>query len=119
MRHVSILAKLAVTVATAAASLAAGAQTTQAPQTETMPDASASQYRPNDVPVGDTTRNLLAIQRSGTQAGKMLPMTGEQAALGYARYMQSFNYALPEYFTSQSTGSPLRSGSAAQSINGR
>jgi hypothetical protein len=41
--------------------------------------------------VGDTTRNLLDIQRNGSQAGKMLPLSGEQATLGYARYMRSFS----------------------------
>ena len=65
---------------------------------------------PNDVPVGDTARNLLDIQRNGTQAGPMQPLTGDQAARNYARYIQSFNYPLPEYFATQATGSPLRGG---------
>ncbi len=65
------------------------------------------------------TRALLQIQRSGAQAGPGLPMTGEQAALGYERYLESFRYAIPESFTSQATGSPLRrdgGGGGSQSL---
>ena len=61
-------------------------------------------------------RALLQIQRSGAQAGPGLPMTGEQAALGYERYLESFRYAIPEFFTSQATGSPLRGGSGSQAL---
>lgn len=75
-----------------------------------------TQARPNDVPVGDTTRTLLDIQRSGAQAGPQISLTGEQAAIGYARYMKSFQYALPEFFTSQATGSPLRGGAGSQAM---
>lgn len=75
--------------------------------------------RPNDVPVGDTTRSLLDIQRNGSQAGPMLPLTGEQATLGYARYMQSFTHPLPQFFTTMATGSPLRGGAGSQSMNGQ
>lgn len=91
------------------ASLACVAQTAAPPQGPT-------QARPNDVPVGDTTRTLLDIQRSGAQAGPQISLTGEQAAIGYARYMKSFQYALPEFFTSQATGSPLRGGAGSQAM---
>lgn len=78
-----------VAIALLAAASAAWAQPAPA-----SPDA---QISPNDVPVGDTTRALLAIQRNGSQAGKMLPLSGEQAALGYGRYMQSFQHPLPAF----------------------
>ncbi|RZT29346.1 DUF3613 domain-containing protein [Cupriavidus agavae] len=112
MTLVHSLVRASVALALAAVSLTAFAQ------------AGAGQppgpQRPNAVPVGDATRNLLAIQRSGTQAGPLQPLTGEQAALSYARYMQSFQYPLPEFYTSQATGSPLRGGGGgAQSLNGR
>lgn len=70
-------------------------------------------------PVGDGTRALLEIQRNGSQAGPGLPMTGEQAALAYGRYMESFRYAIPEFFTSQATGSSLRGGVGSQPVNGQ
>ncbi|WP_066742694.1 DUF3613 domain-containing protein [Cupriavidus sp. D384] len=75
--------------------------------------------RPNDVAVGDTTRSLLDIQRNGSQAAPMQPLTGDQATLGYARYMRSFTHPLPEFFSTISTGSPLRGGAGSQPMNGQ
>ena len=46
----------------------------------------------------------------------MLPLTGEQATLGVARYMRSFSHPLPEFFTTMATGSPLRGGSGSQPV---
>lgn len=83
-------------------------------QAQQQPDGAA--VRPNGVPVGDTTRRLLDIQRNGSQAGPMLPLTGEQATLGVARYMRSFSHPLPEFFTTMATGSPLRGGSGSQPV---
>jgi hypothetical protein len=65
------------------------------------------------LPVGQQTRTLLEIQRNGSQAGAAIPLGGEQAAIGYERYMRSFRYELPEFFTSQATGSPLRGGAGS------
>ncbi|NYI01325.1 DUF3613 domain-containing protein [Cupriavidus plantarum] len=89
-------------------------QTTDGPTMSTVPPLPS-------VPVieRNDTRALLQIQRSGAQAGPGLPMTGEQAALGYERYLESFRYAIPESFTSQATGSPLRrdgGGGGSQSL---
>ena len=70
-------------------------------------------------PVGSTTRALLEIQRSGAQAGPGLSMSGEQAALAYERYLASFRYSIPEFFTSQATGSALRGGSGGMVVNGQ
>ncbi|PLQ00913.1 DUF3613 domain-containing protein [Cupriavidus pauculus] len=78
-----------------------------------------TEARPNDVAVGDTTRNVLDIQRNGSQAGPMQPLTGDQATLGYARYMRSFTHPLPEFFSTISTGSPLRGGAGSQPMNGQ
>jgi hypothetical protein len=100
-----------IAIALLAAAPAAWAQPAPA-----SPDA---QISPNDVPVGDTTRALLAIQRNGSQAGKMLPLSGEQAALGYGRYLQSFQHPLPAFFTGQASGSPLRGGAGSQPLGGQ
>lgn len=89
-----------------------------APAMAQQPTAPA-EVRPNDVAVGDTTRSLLDIQRSGSQAGPQQPLTGDQAALGYARYMRSFTHPLPEFFSTISTGSPLRGGAGSQPMNGQ
>lgn len=101
--------KLGLIAAVLAVTLPAMAQ--PAPESPSM--------RPNDVPVGDTTRSLLDIQRNGSQAGPMLPLTGEQATLGYTRYMQSFTHPLPQFFTTMATGSPLRGGAGSQPVNGQ
>lgn len=69
--------------------------------------------------IGADTRAILAIQREGTQAGPMLPMHGEQAALGYERYMNSFRFALPEFYTGQANASTARAGSAGQMLGGK
>jgi hypothetical protein len=69
--------------------------------------------------IGANTRAILAIQREGTQAGPLLPMHGEQAALGYERYLNSFRFALPEFYTGQANASTARSGSAGQMLGGK
>ena len=102
MALVVVLATAATTAMAQASSNASANMSANAPATNSV--------GPNDVPVGDTARNLLDIQRNGTQAGPMQPLTGDQAARNYARYIQSFNYPLPEYFATQATGSPLRGG---------
>lgn len=77
------------------------------------------QGRPAQREIGTDTRAILAIQREGTQAGPMLPMHGEQAALGYERYLNSFRFALPEFYTGQANASTTRSGSAGQMLGGK
>lgn len=91
----------------------ARAQPAQPAEAQAVLDQAAQQ------PVGSTTRALLEIQRSGAQAGPGLPMSGEQAALAYERHMASFRYAIPEFFTSQATGSALRGGSGGVVVNGK
>lgn len=66
--------------------------------------------------VGETTRMLLAVQRNGTQAGQMLRVPGEQAALAYQRYLDSFRHPIPERFVGQTSGAGIVGARAA--ING-
>jgi hypothetical protein len=54
----------------------------------------------DDGGVGSTTRQLLRLQVSGSQAGQALPMLGDEATAAYRRYMQSFNHPIPEFFQS-------------------
>ncbi|NUO85840.1 MAG: DUF3613 domain-containing protein [Cupriavidus sp.] len=75
--------------------------------------------RPAQREIGADTRTILAIQREGTQAGPLLPMHGEQAALGYERYLNSFRFALPEFYTGQANASTTRAGSAGQMPGGK
>ncbi|QRQ84382.1 DUF3613 domain-containing protein [Cupriavidus oxalaticus] len=75
--------------------------------------------RPAMREIGADTRAILAVQREGMQAGPLLPMHGEQAALGYERYMNSFRFALPEFYTGQANASTARAGSAGQMLNGK
>lgn len=88
-------------------------------QASATPSAGMPQGRPAQREIGADTRAILAIQREGTQAGPMLPMHGEQAVLGYERYMNSFRFALPEFYTGQANASTTRSGSAGQILGGK
>jgi len=94
----------------------------EAPQPAQPPQSGASGLpgpsagRPIAGEVGAGTRAILAIQREGTQAGALVPMTGEQAALGYQRYLDSFRFALPEFYTGQADATTVRAGSAGQPI---
>lgn len=45
--------------------------------------------------VSDATRALLKAQAEGTYAGEFVPLQGEQAALAYQRYLNSFMQAMP------------------------
>lgn len=47
--------------------------------------------------LGDTTRALLQLQASGERAGKPHTVLGDQASRSYARYLNSFDYPIPEY----------------------
>lgn len=55
-------------------------------------------------PVGETTRAALAVQRSGTQAGQAVQVSGEQAALSRKRYLDSFTHPIPPAFQSTAAG---------------
>ncbi|MBD8898945.1 DUF3613 domain-containing protein [Rhodanobacter sp. DHG33] len=89
----------------------------QAPQQVAPPGDDASAEAPPPLAdvgdnggVGSTTRQLLRMQTSGSQAGQSSPMLGDEATAAYRRYMQSFNHPIPEFF--QSTVSKNGSGSS-------
>ncbi|WP_420998135.1 DUF3613 domain-containing protein [Cupriavidus sp. 30B13] len=84
-------------LALAAAAFAAGplCAQTEAP--------AARQARPARQEIGAATRNILEIQRSGAQGGQLQPLQGEQAALSYPRYMATFSYPIPEFYTGQAS----------------
>lgn len=45
--------------------------------------------------INSATRALLAAQRDGTYAGEAVPLRGEQAALAYQRYLDTFSRPMP------------------------
>jgi len=53
---------------------------------------------PPRLKAGDATRQLLQLQASGTQAGRALPILGDQATASYQRYLKSFDHELPVFF---------------------
>jgi hypothetical protein len=59
--------------------------------TEVAPPFHASQ-------IGDTTRYVLQLQADGTQAGKPLPMLGDEATAAYRRYLKSFEHPIPDFY---------------------
>ncbi len=71
-------------------------------------ETAGSAARPAQRPIGDDTRAILSAQREGTQAGPLLPLSGEVAAIGYVRYLNGFSYPLPEFLGTQTSGSALR-----------
>ncbi|CAJ0822110.1 DUF3613 domain-containing protein [Ralstonia flaminis] len=64
--------------------------------------------------VNDATRALLRAQRDGTYAGEFVPLRGEQAALAYQRYLNSFNQPMPSV-AAQNTGTRTSTQNTAQS----
>jgi len=52
--------------------------------------------------VNDATRALFKAQREGTYAGEFVPFRGEQAALAYQRYLDSFSTPMPGLAQTQS-----------------
>jgi hypothetical protein len=63
--------------------------------------------------VNEATRTLLKAQRDGTYAGELVPLRGEQAALAYQRYLNSFNQPIPGLAV-QNTGTRTSTQSTAQ-----
>ncbi|VVD70609.1 hypothetical protein PMO31116_00584 [Pandoraea morbifera] len=49
--------------------------------------------------LGDETQALLALQASGMAAGPGLPMLGATTTRAYKRYLDSFAYPIPEFFS--------------------
>ncbi|MFP4592374.1 DUF3613 domain-containing protein [uncultured Ralstonia sp.] len=59
--------------------------------------------------VNDAARALLSAQRDGTYAGEAAPLRGEQAALAYQRYLDTFSRPMPglsQGSTGQRSGAP-------------
>jgi hypothetical protein len=86
-------APVALAQATAESSVKA---TASIPVEQPMEEANAEPLQ-----VGDATQVLLAWQRSGEIASSTpRPIAGEVVARSYARYLKSFEYPIPERFTS-------------------
>jgi len=77
----------------------------------------ATQAAPNvGTNVSDATRALLKAQRDGTYAGEFVPLRGEQAALAYQRYLDSFSRPMPGL---SQTASSAKSTSSSQAATAR
>jgi hypothetical protein len=66
--------------------------------------------------IGDAANAWLAMQSANTAAAPAQPMPGAQAGAAYARYMKSFDSAIPEHFGSSIDGA-AKSSSDAPSQN--
>ncbi|CAJ0720355.1 hypothetical protein LMG6871_03773 [Ralstonia edaphis] len=66
--------------------------------------------------VSDATRALLKAQAEGTYAGEFVPLRGEQAALAYQRYLDSFSRPMPGL---SQTASSAKSTSSSQATTAR
>jgi hypothetical protein len=68
-----------------------------------------------DGTVNVATRALLKAQREGTYAGQLAPLRGEEAALAYQRYLDTFSRPMPGMTQTQSqSGGRSSTGNAAQ-----
>ena len=77
----------------------------------------ATQAAPNvGSNMGDATRALLKAQRDGTYAGEFVPLRGEQAALAYQRYLDSFSRPMPGL---SQTATSAKSTSSSQATTAR
>jgi hypothetical protein len=86
---------LASVLASAGSAMAAG------PEVGTLGEGSAPM-----LPVGDATRDLLALQRSGSMASATRrPIDGEVASRSYLRYLKSFEHPIPEKYGTAVHGS--------------
>lgn len=65
-----------------------------APEAPAAPIAVAVRER-----MGDVTRGLLALQADGQSAGGELPILGPVSTASWNRYLDSFNQAIPQWFT--------------------
>ncbi|MDD4880913.1 MAG: DUF3613 domain-containing protein [Gallionellaceae bacterium] len=74
-------------------------------------DDAAAQPEPQVQPIviGATTENLLKMQREGTSAANLQPISGEVASLSYRRYLDSFAKPMPEF--KETVASSTKSGS--------
>lgn len=68
------------------------------------------------MPLDSATEQAFEMQRSGAHAGQQLTMSGDQASAAYARYLKSFDTAIPTFFGS-SLKSDVGSGSGSQGGN--
>jgi hypothetical protein len=71
---------------------------------ETAPAANEEEWVLEDAPplqVGDSATGLLALQREGGNASPTpRPIDGEVARRSYERYLKSFEFPIPEHFSS-------------------
>lgn len=69
--------------------------------------------------LGDETEALLAVQSNNLAAGRGLPMLGATASRAYKRYLDSFSYPIPQFYSnlvqSDSSGGNNGGGGAAPS----
>lgn len=71
----------------------AQASSTASPSFEPLPTAI-----PQDS-LGRQTIGLLDLQVSGRAAGPAIPLSGDETAAAYKRYLDSFTHQIPEFFT--------------------
>jgi hypothetical protein len=92
------------TTETRAPASAAAAPRGDIARDETAPAANEEEWVLEDAPplqVGDSATGLLALQREGGNASPTpRPIDGEVARRSYERYLKSFEFPIPEHFSS-------------------
>ena len=99
---------------------AATAATAGAPQASPIPANVVRRTTPlrvgehaADGMLGDETQALLALQASGMAAGPGLPMLGATTTRAHKRYLDSFAYPIPEFFSAVVQNNGAGGGSGA------
>ena len=87
-------------LATAPCGAARGQQTPSNPANPPTPGFATTEAAPpfHANQIGDTTRYVLQLQTSGSQAAKPLPMLGDEASASYRRYLKSFDHPIPDFY---------------------
>jgi hypothetical protein len=104
--------------------------TSAAPQASRVPSNVVRRTTPlrvgehaDDGMLGDETEALLALQANNLAAGPGLPMLGATASRAYKRYLDSFTYAIPQFYptmvqTESGVGNNSGSGGVAPAAAG-
>lgn len=113
------------TMTTTGAPGAATAATAGAPQASPIPANVVRRTTPlrvgehaADGMLGDETQALLALQASGMAAGPGLPMLGATTTRAYKRYLDSFAYPIPEFFSAVVQNNGAGGGSGGGGVGG-
>lgn len=100
------------TAASAPVQAAPPAAPTLAPPAPPSAAPAVRDSEPSRTRIGDATRQWLALQAQGNNAGATLPIPGQEASASYQRYLKSFSHPIPEFYETAVSGNGNRAGAS-------